>query len=65
VRIREGGEVLDTVQLDRGCFSCALGGADGRTLFIVAQRYDGAPGSAPPSGQLLAVDVSVPGAGWA
>jgi sugar lactone lactonase YvrE len=63
VRIREGGEVLDTVQLDRGCFSCALGGVDGRTLFIVAQRYDGAPG--PPSGQLLAVDVSVPGAGWA
>jgi sugar lactone lactonase YvrE len=65
VRIREGGEVLDTVQLDRGCFSCALGGAGGRTLFIVAQRYGGAPGSAPPSGQLLAVDVSVPGAGWA
>ena len=65
VRIREGGEVLDTVQLDRGCFSCALGGADGRTLFIVAHRYDGAPGSGPPSGQLLAVEVSVPGAGRA
>ena len=65
VRIREGGEVLDTVQLDRGCFSCALGGADGRTLFIVAQRYDSAPGSGPASGQLLAVDVDVPGAGWA
>jgi sugar lactone lactonase YvrE len=65
VRIREGGEVLDTVQLDRGCFSCALGGADGRTLFIVAQRYDGAPGSGPPSGQLLSVEVSVPAADWA
>lgn len=65
VRIREGGEVLDTVQLDRGCFSCALGGADGRTLFIVAQRYGGAPGSGPASGQLLAVEVDVPGAGWA
>ena len=65
VRIREGGEVLDTVQLDRGCFSCALGGADGRTLFIVAQRYGGAPGSGPPSGQLLSAEVSVPAAGWA
>ena len=65
VRIGEGGEVLDTVQLDRGCFSCALGGADGHTLFIVAQRYGGAPGSEPPSGQLLAVEVPVPGAGWA
>lgn len=64
VRIREGGEILETVQVDRGCFSCALGGADGRTLFIVAQRYDGAPGSGPSSGQLLAVEVSVPGAEW-
>jgi sugar lactone lactonase YvrE len=65
VRIREGGEVLDTVQLDRGCFSCALGGEHGHTLFIVAQRYGGAPGSGPPSGQLLAAEVSVPAAGSA
>jgi len=28
VRIREGGEVLQTIHLDRGCFSCALGGPD-------------------------------------
>jgi sugar lactone lactonase YvrE len=27
VRVREGGEVLQTVELDRGCFACALGGA--------------------------------------
>jgi sugar lactone lactonase YvrE len=65
VRIREGGDVLDTVQLDRGCFSCALGGEDGRTLFIVAQRYDRAPGDGPPTGQLLAVDAPAPAAGWA
>ncbi len=35
VRVREGGEVLQTVELDRGCFACALGGADGRTLFAM------------------------------
>ncbi|HLW90402.1 MAG TPA: SMP-30/gluconolactonase/LRE family protein [Roseiarcus sp.] len=29
VRVREGGEVLETIILDRGCFSCALGGPDG------------------------------------
>ncbi len=28
VRVREGGDVLDTVALDRGAFACALGGPD-------------------------------------
>jgi sugar lactone lactonase YvrE len=31
VRVREGGEVLNTVSLDRGCFACMLGGPDGTT----------------------------------
>jgi hypothetical protein len=26
VRVAEGGKVLQTVELDRGCFACALGG---------------------------------------
>jgi sugar lactone lactonase YvrE len=39
-RVAEGGAVLDTVEADRGCFSCALGGDDGRTLYVVANRYD-------------------------
>src|SRR5262249_18218799 len=33
VRVRAGGEVLQTVELDRGCFACMLGGVDRRTLF--------------------------------
>jgi sugar lactone lactonase YvrE len=41
VRVREGGEVLDAVELDRGAFSCALGGPDGRTLFIVTREWRG------------------------
>ncbi|WP_279580276.1 SMP-30/gluconolactonase/LRE family protein [Fodinicola feengrottensis] len=36
VRVREGGEVLQRVPVDRGCFACMLGGPDGRTLFVVA-----------------------------
>ena len=32
VRVREGGEVLQVIVLDRGCFACALGGPDRRTL---------------------------------
>jgi sugar lactone lactonase YvrE len=57
-RVREGGEVLDTVSVDRGCFACILGGEDGRTLFIGAARWRGmeaamteGPGT---TGQLLA-----------
>jgi sugar lactone lactonase YvrE len=40
-RVREGGELLQRIALDRGGFSCALGGADGRTLFIVAAQWSG------------------------
>jgi sugar lactone lactonase YvrE len=66
VRVREGGEVLQTIDADRGCFACALGGADGRTLFIVAAVWNGSEGveDAQPSGQVLAAEVSVPGASW-
>ena len=67
VRVREGGEVLATVALDRGCFACILGGADGRTLFIVAAEFAGAasfaPG-APRTGQVVTVRATAPGAGW-
>jgi len=41
VRVREGGEVLQTVTLDRGCFACMLGGATGKTLFLVATEWRG------------------------
>ena len=41
VRVREGGEVLASVAVDRGCFACMLGGGDGRTLFIGAGEWRG------------------------
>jgi sugar lactone lactonase YvrE len=41
VRVREGGEVLSTVSIDRGCFACMLGGDDGTTLFIAAAVWRG------------------------
>jgi sugar lactone lactonase YvrE len=58
VRVREGGEVLNTVAVDRGCFACMLGGKDGRTLFIAAARWHGMQSAMTDgpdwSGQLLA-----------
>jgi sugar lactone lactonase YvrE len=41
VRVREGGEVEQTIELDRGCFACMLGGADDRTLFLIATEWRG------------------------
>ncbi|WP_369243880.1 SMP-30/gluconolactonase/LRE family protein [Streptomyces sp. R41] len=67
VRVAEGGTVLDRVDLDRGGFACALGGLDGTTLFIVAAGWQGMTASelvTPGSGQVLATEVEVPGAGW-
>ena len=67
-RVREGGEVLQTIKLDRGCFACMLGGPEGRTLFIVANQWAGNAATAMASparaGQVVAVEVDVPGAGW-
>jgi sugar lactone lactonase YvrE len=67
VRVREGGEVLQTLDLDRGCFACVLGGVDNRTLFLMAAEFSGAAsmaGDAPRTGQVLTVAAPAPGIGW-
>ncbi len=63
VRVREGGEVLQTVNLDRGCFACMLGGAAGSTLFMLAAKW-GDPASEERTGQVLTVEAPAPRAGW-
>ena len=66
VRVREGGEVLETVELDRGCFACALGGADRRTLCMMATEWSGPANmfDGPRTGQLLTMDAPAVGVGW-
>ena len=68
VRVREGGEVLQTVTVDRGCFACMLGGADRKTLFIVATEWRGMEKildvARERTGQVLTITAPVPGAGW-
>jgi sugar lactone lactonase YvrE len=58
VRVREGGEVLQTLQLDRGCFACALGGADDQTLYIVAAEFP--PNFETPTGQVVSAEAPAP-----
>ena len=65
VRVREGGEELETVQLDRGCFACALGGDDRRTLFMMAAEFSStAAMSGQRTGQVLTTPAPAPAAGW-
>jgi sugar lactone lactonase YvrE len=66
VRVREGGRVLQTIQLDRGCFSCALGGTGRATLFMAATQWLGTERMADMSrtGQLLTVQAPAAGVGW-
>ncbi len=66
VRVREGGEVLQAVDVDRGCFACMLGGPDGRTLFIVANEWRGSAnmGGQERTGRVLTVEAPAPHAGW-
>jgi sugar lactone lactonase YvrE len=66
VRVREGGEVLDTVDLDRGGFACALGGPDRQTLYILATEWTGPENmfKGEQTGQVLAVAAPAAAAGW-
>jgi sugar lactone lactonase YvrE len=66
VRVREGGEVLDTVTVDRGCFACMLGGAERKTLFIVAAEWRGFEHmiSDARTGQVLSVEAPAAGVGF-
>jgi sugar lactone lactonase YvrE len=66
VRVREGGEALQAIELDRGCFACMLGGADGRTLFMMAAEWRGPANmlGGPRTGRVLTAQAPAPGVGW-
>lgn len=63
VRVREGGEITDTIPTGTGVYACVLGGDDGRTLFALC-----APGAAPHEvagrgeGSIMRTTVDVPAA---
>lgn len=64
VRVLEGGEITDRVATPMPTFACALGGADGRTLFILcapSSRPDEVDGRA--AGAIYATTVERPHAG--
>jgi len=73
VRVREGGEVLERIELDRSPFACMLGGPDRKTLFIMAADWRTADSvndnivrltTGPRTGQVLIAPAPAPGVGW-
>ena len=64
LRVREGGEVADRVRPSQRPYACALGGARGRTLFVLtAQSHSPTKVRAQQSGRIETVEVEVPGVG--
>jgi len=68
VRVREGGQVLQVVNADRGCFACMLGGPNREMLFVVATEWRGMEKmgevAQARTGQVFVIDAPTPGAGW-
>ncbi|MEV6305375.1 SMP-30/gluconolactonase/LRE family protein [Actinoplanes sp. NPDC051861] len=60
VRVREKGLILESVDLDRGAFACALSRGTDPRLFVVGQQWDDTP---EPSGLVLTFPAPAPGAG--
>ena len=64
VRLREGGEVLETIAVEDHALACCLGGLDRRTLYMTTS-FELEPQAclANPSASVLTTRVEVPGAG--
>jgi len=54
------------IELDRGCFACALGGPERRTLFMMANEWRGPENmfKGQPAGQVLSVEAPASGVPW-
>jgi sugar lactone lactonase YvrE len=63
VHVREGGEILEEVDVADRAYACALGGEDGRTLYVLTSSVVPRAGAEPGGGRLWAVRVDVPHAG--
>lgn len=73
VRVREGGEILDRIPLEHFGFACALGGEDGKTLFVLTADWHMEEGfednlhrltTGPRTGRVLTTRAPAPQLGW-
>ena len=63
IRVLEGGTVTERIACDQQAIACALGGADGKRLFMIGGKVRAAePSLADRAGRITWVDVAVPAA---
>jgi sugar lactone lactonase YvrE len=67
-RIREGGDVLERIDLGRPCFATMLGGPGRQTLFMLTAEWRGTEEVEDVikarTGQVLVAEAPAPGVGW-
>ena len=63
VRVVEGGEITDAVEVPQRAFACMLGGDQGTTLFVITAPSDPQAGLRPGQGSVWAVEVDSQHAG--
>lgn len=64
VRVREGGEIVETIEVSDHALACALGGPERRTLYMtVSLELEPEKCLSNPSAAVLAAEVDVPGEG--
>jgi len=64
LRVREGGEIVERVELDTECYAVMLGGPKRQQLFICgSDSHDPGEIARTPSATLRVVEVTAPGAG--
>jgi len=64
LRVREGGAVVEKVEVERQAFACMLGGADRRTLYVCTAATPDPAESGARTGRIESVEVAAPGVGW-
>ncbi len=63
LRVREGGELTDRIEVEHDAFACMLGGPDRKTLFICTSGNSDPAKTGDRLGRIEIVEVDVPGAG--
>jgi sugar lactone lactonase YvrE len=61
LRVAEGGEIKARIDVpEHGAYACALGGPEGRTLFLLEAVHLAGANATPGNGRIRCVDVDVP-----
>jgi len=63
LRVREGGQIIERIEVEHQAYACMLGGADRRTLYVCTAETHDPSKTGTRGGRIEAVEVEVPGAG--